>query len=532
MIKTAFHLPGDTASVSSVLQAKRWLRRCSATHANCGSVDLDVPLPTRLIHVEFGLRRLRLVETKGMRGRYACLSHCWGDQGSTMANQTSKTTRMNRSSNLENIDFTSLPRTFIDAVVFTKKLGLKYLWIDSLCIVQDDQDDWRHEASLMASIYENAVVTLGATASASSAEGLFRSSSSIHEPIELRGKTAKGKGYVLYGRSRLNHWLHDTSLFKRGWILQERFLSPRFLHFASNELIWECRHGMDCECSGQKLSETTESNPVGYFNAYKSNYLGAFTASPFRVQVAWRDVVNTYSQLNLSHAKDKLPALSGIAKKFTGIRPGDRYLAGLWESSFVEDLLWRSISTGKKGLQPRPDKWRAPTWSWASVDSAVGTRGYEYNHGNDHGSSLVPCIDVLAVNCVPAGEDITGELSSGYVVLRGWIMAARLRMHDGSYCIGKGACTTEFFPDYQFDVDDDLYTPGADRLFCLRVAAYKQAINNSRSEYILVLRGKRDTIGIFERVGLIIPVNIRQSGHEAFDQLFESRRKECIITIV
>lgn len=164
MIRTACHVPGDTASVLSVLQVQRWLRRCSATHSKYGSIGLDVSLPTRLIDVEFGLR---LVETKGMHNRYVSLSHCWGDRDSTTAKRTFKITRENLSSSLENIDFTSLPRTFIDAIIFTRKLGLKYLWIDSLCIIQDDQDDWRHEASLMANIYENAVLTLGATASAS-----------------------------------------------------------------------------------------------------------------------------------------------------------------------------------------------------------------------------------------------------------------------------------------------------------------------------------------------------------------------------
>jgi hypothetical protein len=111
-----------------------------------------------------------------------------GDQDSTTAKRTLKTTRENLSSSLENIDFTSLPRTFTDVIIFTRKLGLKYLWIDSLCIIQDDEDDWRYEASLMANIYENAVLTLGATASASDVERLFTSSSSIHDPIELRGK--------------------------------------------------------------------------------------------------------------------------------------------------------------------------------------------------------------------------------------------------------------------------------------------------------------------------------------------------------
>lgn len=529
MIRTACHVPGNTASVLSVLQVQRWLRRCSATHPKCGSIGLDVPLPTRLIDVESGLR---LVETKDMHGRYVCLSHCWGNQDPTTAKQTFKTTKKNLSSSLKNIDFTSLPRTFTDAIIFTRKLRLKYLWIDSICIIQDDEGDWRHEASLMANIYENAVLTLGATASASDAEGLFRSSSSIHDPIELRGKTPKGKRYSVYARRQLPHSMGAEPLFKRGWIFQERYLSPRFLHFAPNELIWECRDGMDCECNKSKLLEITESNPIGYFNAFKSSYLEAFTASPYRVQVAWRDVVHAYTELNLSHAKDKLPALSGIAKKFIGLRPQDRYLAGLWEFSFVQDLLWHASSYGssEKGLQPRPEKWRAPTWSWASVDSTVETRGASHNHGKDDGPGMASCIDVLAVNCVPAGDDITGELSSGYAVLRGSIMAAYFRFKRHSYeshCVAKEGYEKSFFPDYRFDVENDFRVRDGDCVFCLRIATDSPMRETSLDEF-LVLRRKRGTIRMFERIELMM---LAVDGND-FYQMFESRREEYAINIV
>ncbi|EON61245.1 hypothetical protein W97_00458 [Coniosporium apollinis CBS 100218] len=410
---------------------------------------------------------------------------------------------------------------------------MKYLWIDSLCIIQDDEDDWRHEASLMANIYENAVLTLGATASASDAEGLFRSSSSIHDSIELRGKTSKGKRYIVYARRQLPHYMGDERLFKRGWIFQERYLSPRFLHFAPNELIWECKEGMDCECNENKLLETTKRDPVGYFNTLKSSYLEAFTASPYRVQVAWRHVADAYMGLNLSHAKDTLPALSGIAKKFIGLRPEDRYLAGLWEFSFAEDLLWRAGSYGiseKHDLRPRPEKWRAPTWSWASVDSAVMTRSAAYNRWNDDGRGMTSCIDVLAVNCIPAGDDITGELSSGYAVLRGSIMAGCFRSFAHGYewgYIAKGGYETEFSPDYRFDVDDDSRVQNGDRVFCLRIATHNPKIGRS-SDHFLVLRKKRGMIGTFERIGLMM-LAVDDNG---FYRMFESRREECAINIV
>ncbi|KAJ8113251.1 hypothetical protein OPT61_g4575 [Boeremia exigua] len=531
MIRTACHIPGNTASTISVLQVQRWLSRCNSSHKNCGTIGSDVSLPTRLIDVESGLR---LVETRGMHGRYVCLSHCWGSQATNTTDQTFKVTRGSLNSCITGIDFNILPRTFTDAITFTRKLGLKYLWIDSLCIIQDDENDWRHEAGLMASIYENATLTLGATASTSDAGGLFRSNSPIHDPVSLHGKTHKGKDYIVFARQQLPHYLHDEPLFQRAWIFQERYLSPRFLHFGSNELIWECREGMDCECNENEQLGSKESDSVGYYNAHKSYYIKAFTATPFKVQVYWRDIVDAYTGLALSHAKDTLPALSGLAKKFIGLRTGDEYLAGLWYNSFAEDLVWAvgllSSSKQKSGLRSRPKQWRAPTWSWASVDSAVRTRGAAYYHGEDHKSSHISCIDVLAVHCVPAGDDITGELLSGYAILKGPIMAGYFRFRPQQYrthFMAKGGVEAEFNPDYRFDVYDEHRVQDGDRIFCLQILRDGRKIGQPTDEF-LVLRKKRGTVGTFERIGqMFLGVN----GGD-FHRMFDSRREECAITIV
>ncbi|KAF2272450.1 HET-domain-containing protein [Westerdykella ornata] len=531
MIRTACHLPGDSASDLSVVQVQRWLRRCSAAHRKCGSVDLDVPLPTRLIDVGSGLR---LVETKGMRGRYVCLSHCWGDHTSTSAHQAFKTTRKNLDANLEKIEFTSLPKTYREAITFTRKLELRYIWIDSLCIIQDDEDDWRHEASLMANVYENAVLTLGATASASNTEGLFRVGSSTHRPIELRGETSNGEKYTVYARRALDHWIRDQPLFQRAWIFQERYLSPRFLHFTSNELIWECKECIDCECNQNTLLGAPKSNLVSYYNDPKSSYPDAFTASPYRVQVAWRDVVSAYTKLNLSYARDTLPAVSGIAKKFMGIRPGDRYLAGLWESSFVQDLLWNVISIGgteKERIRPRPEKWRAPTWSWASVDSAVTSKGTLQSLVDIDEPGTSPCVEVVAVDCTPAGHDITGELSSAHAILRGWIMAGYISLkltpnnYWQHYMTNRGD-EARFFPNYRFDVDDESRVQDGDGIFCLWIATPSPK-NWRLSEEFLVLRRKSGVVGTFERIGLM-----RLSDDDDFYRMFESLREECTLTMV
>ena len=114
-----------------------------------------------------------------------------------------KTTQGNLDIHRDNMEFTSLPRTFTDAIIFTRKLGLKYLWIDSLCIVQDDQDDWHHEPGVMANIYENAVLTLGATASACTHDANFLTSCMMSHCLSGDGFSRNGFCHLVFCISHL-----------------------------------------------------------------------------------------------------------------------------------------------------------------------------------------------------------------------------------------------------------------------------------------------------------------------------------------
>lgn len=290
---------------------------------------------------------------------------------------------------------------------------------------------------------------------------------------------------------------------------------------------------MDCECSEKKLLDAQRENHIDYFNMIKHCYLGAFTASPFRVQVAWRDVVQFYTELSLSYSKDTLPALSGITKKFIELRPGDRYLAGLWERSFVQDLIWSPTSyshSQKSGIHPRPEKWRAPTWSWASVDSSISTWGVTDEWDNKDKSRMDPFVEVLAVDCVAAGDDITGELSSGYAILRGSILAGHFGYRPqtyGSHWMTSDEYETSFRPDYTFDVDTEFRVQDGDRIFCLRIAT-ENPRGEDTSDDFLVLRKKCGMIDTFERIG---SMTVAVDGDD-FYRIFESRREECTLTIV
>ncbi|KAF2688490.1 HET-domain-containing protein, partial [Lentithecium fluviatile CBS 122367] len=267
---------------------------------------------------------------EGEREQYACLSHSWG------GHQPLQTTTATLEERKKGIQWKDLPRTFQDAVSFTRRLNLRYIWIDSLCIIQDDGDDWAAESALMADIYRNATITVSAAASKGPHDGLFVSTQPQHQGTKLTPV------FVEPPNPLPSFYTH------RGWVLQERLLSPRVIHFGTYELVWECMQASNCECDRN------------FHPAALSNLPLPFTAN------AWRKVVQDFCGLTLTYAKDAFPAVSGSAKivkqslEERGVEA--KYIAGMWDCWFVEDCLWSVTAPAV-----RPDEWRAPTFSWASV---------------------------------------------------------------------------------------------------------------------------------------------------------------------
>jgi hypothetical protein len=251
-------------------QALQWVRsladRCAALHTSCTSEDLP-QLPKRVLFLETTGEtdiKVRLVEPDRESADFAALSHSWGSERSCM------TTKKTLQDKKDGIPWNSIPQTFRDAITYVLTLGIQYLWIDSLCIVQDDSTDWEIESSRMADIYQSAVITLSATASTGDSQGCF--SSKLESPNYLELSLPEDVGACRIAvRRPLKHW-HDVSprdayeyfpLLSRGWAFQERLLAPRVLHFCGQEIVWQCRELTICECDGLRDS----TSPAGeYYN--------------------------------------------------------------------------------------------------------------------------------------------------------------------------------------------------------------------------------------------------------------------------
>lgn len=197
-------------------------------------------VPTRLIKVDNGLRLVDAAEAKS--SQYVALSHCWGP---LKDDEKFCTYKRNIKQLQANIDFDALPQTFRDAVTVSRGLGIDYIWIDSLCIIQDDDDDWQKESRKMEQVFSAAYCTIGASSAKSSLEG-FLADPSPRSVVTLPS-SGRGPAYACIDIDDFHSDVELAPLNSRGWVLQERALSRRTIFFTSTQVYWECGAGIHCE---------------------------------------------------------------------------------------------------------------------------------------------------------------------------------------------------------------------------------------------------------------------------------------------
>ncbi|KAF1917900.1 heterokaryon incompatibility protein-domain-containing protein, partial [Ampelomyces quisqualis] len=279
---------------------------------------------------------VKLIETEGRRGCYVCLSHCWGGEQPLKTTLDPDTLTQYE----QRIEWDLLPKTFQDAITFSRFFGAQYIWIDSLCIIQDSLNDWRAQSALMVEIYQNAAITIAGSASSSPHQGLFRTAKSGHIDEPLIGTESLEGIDKIRSREPLSHDAAELPLMQRGWVFQERLLSPRYLHFGQNELIWECMERLTCECGTLHLQQesfrTKWLEPKNRLHPDSLQYL--LKNKPYSIPRAWRAAVVDYSRMKLSHPEDLFLSISGIAKCVQEAT-GWQYVAGMWKETLITDLL-------------------------------------------------------------------------------------------------------------------------------------------------------------------------------------------------
>jgi hypothetical protein len=403
--------------------AKDWIKTCIASHPICsGSSDVIPWFPTRLLYIGQSPAKVRVVHTAGhiLRSdeKYVTLSHCWGK------GQPLRLQKHNKMTLLSGFPVQSLPQTFQHAIIVTRSLQIDYIWIDSLCIIQDEPDDWLHESSLMHKVYANSLCNIAATAARDSSEGLFFTRDVWKlQPgrIEILIKKDLNLLYEIHDASTWEHSVSNAPLNRRAWVIQERLLARKVLHFGKEQLAWECCELEATEFYPKGLPEGTA--PFTRFklldpkiNSPASLYQEKHPVNLWPYQ-KWQRVVEVYSDAGLTNASDKLVALSGLASHFKTVC-NDEYVAGMWKRFLCSQLLWTVAAA------VRAEKYRAPSFSWAALDGEVGP--VEITESGIVAKILNISIDKL--------DDEMGPVRGGHLVLSGRVMSIHTKLkHVGRY---------------------------------------------------------------------------------------------------
>ncbi|KAH6881575.1 heterokaryon incompatibility protein-domain-containing protein [Alternaria rosae] len=484
---------------------KRWLANCEANHRMC---DNDIPeLPKRVIYVAEEGKSPYLVRGEGTYARYAALSHCWGRSREGM------TTTENLEAHMRSIDWATLPKTFKDAIITCRQLGVKYIFIDRLCIVQDSKIDWEEQSALMGSIYHDSTLTLAASVSNDSSTGIFvplYPSENFRNDVVILPPSfgnCKGQAFLtaltfVQGCVRL---ALDKASFNilntRAWVMQERYLSRRTLCFLEREAIWCCceiiqdqngqvmspgittlnlrtglkalarayerpwllegsedenderaqicsKEGFVCTVNQEDtVDEDSRLDPskplpilVHVTQDGKLGHLLDLRAPPYRtptpptlirpsdepafyrflvsiirstVNNLWYSTVDEYSMRQLTVPSDKLPAMAGIASRVQAITHDD-YLAGHWRRGIERSLFWNANTTHPCEHPARALRYRAPSWSWASIDGNISSPSLILTSDE----VMPPSVQMIEASTQIDGKNPFGSVSDARLIIK------------------------------------------------------------------------------------------------------------------
>jgi len=425
-----------------------WMQECHSRdgHSDCKPVPYA---PLRLIAISPDDRPLKLVRRDSTINptKYAALSYCWGKSLQL------RTTKATLSRFTEEIPSELIPKTWTDAIHIAQALRIPHIWIDALCIVQDDEAEWEHEAGHMSEIYQGSALTIAAVQSADSFQGCFPSNADGLENGELFFRTRPDG---LNGRSNLvrfyrndirNSTANGTAISNRGWTLQEQLLSPRLVHCMQPEIHWQCRAGYQTQ-SGLSFELAGALKGSNILVPHHDLRTG-----DQQYRSAWRRIIESYSLREFSYSQDRIPAIAGITR-YLSTALDDVSILGLWRKSFAKDLAW--LRGG--GPPQMSDTAGLPSWTWLTCQGCVlYTVGDRYADGD---MEVVENLELLSWNVQWQGVPLTSPVSSAQVRVKGPVREIR---------IVPFAEGNRHLPPY-FQVFDEILQPTAERKFPWRCA--------------------------------------------------------------
>ncbi|GAP91688.2 putative heterokaryon incompatibility protein [Rosellinia necatrix] len=386
---------------------------CRQSHPRCQVASANW-YPTRLLQatVVNGVIELRIVEPAEtpLIGPYITLSHCWGGQ------QPLQLTTKNKEELKKSVPLEHVPKLYMDSINVALGLKVRYIWIDSLCIMQDSRDDWRQESATMSLVYKNGLFNVEAVSSRNCHYPMFGSRDPVLLfPHIVQIGTPDEPRYEKWTENDDEYWasggfLEEEVLYGRGWVLQERLLAIRSVMFTGKQIFYRCAEGFTSEIEGLKHFPAESRRGYSLFRN-----LSTASVTEDNCFELWRLVTRKYNLCALTVPGDKLIAIAGVARMFGNVRRS-RYLAGLWEHTLLEDLLWYRSGDAHQ----RPIDYRAPTWSWASVNTIENVEDRNIRRQGCR-ECLVTVPKIIEVSTDPVGADEYGEVQGGRLVLNGYL---------------------------------------------------------------------------------------------------------------
>ena len=373
-----------------------WLETCLQTHPSCSRPETPL-LPTRVVDIEVvggqGDDHVKLhISAPSERNGYAVLSYCWGGPQPVLLTTT------NLADMVQGISLDRLPQTIQDAIKVTRRLGIRFLWIDALCIIQEgDDSDKLAEVNAMGQVYKNATITIAAGSALAVSEGFLHTRAApVSFPLPFYCGPEREMGAVQL------IWCADTScdnmkpLNTRGWTLQEELLSRRVLAYGAREQVWRCQTEASKQFPGSPLTsfQGRAILPRDVFEA----------AQPFTPAAAhslWSSVVNAYTSRQLSFREDRLAAVAGVIAELKPLFQ-DECTFGIWNKNFVRQLAWMRSDARSEGDEDVVSC--APAWSWAS--RLFGTHFMSFEPVREDGWMVAPDNALVLTGLLRRGHDV------------------------------------------------------------------------------------------------------------------------------
>ncbi|RYP63314.1 hypothetical protein DL770_009416 [Monosporascus sp. CRB-9-2] len=374
--------PISSKSDVKLCQIMDWYHRCTERHMKCaGFSSMVAPspqLPSRLLDLGDNKLRLECDVQSILSLRYATLSHVWGNDPASYLQLREATLKAFKTE----VPFDAIPIKYKDAIRITRALRIRYLWIDSLCIIQDSPKDWKTEALKMAAVYGCSACNISYTHAPSEEPAKrYLRDPRVNIPSAVVVQPVAG---AMHGSWSTEAYRRVCSLLSRAWVFQERLLCPRTIYYGHDRLLWDCCETFNDEFSGpMPYVPRSKAQVYSAFSGVTQNQTLASSLGHFDGQ--WKAMVNDYRSCKLTFEKDRAIAFAGIARVVQS-QTGMTYLAGIWKEAAHLDLLWCVMPRGPKsslrfpgpGTQEHP---KAPSWSWFSVPCQLSPDYDVVDHG-------------------------------------------------------------------------------------------------------------------------------------------------------